>query len=237
MTLPRVLPKIYDRVTLEVWTTDMPREFAAVIATRAALRALPMLVHDFTGGAPGEFTAILLRNLRALSTASAGATWPRRVSEIWEIAAAAEPHVQAANSIAERGHHFTAERLCAAFEDTLRLFAYPAGYIVHSANAATASADVAGAGSWGAVSWDAEQLPVDWSGLGSAALLAAGLHTRPLWPEGAPPQASRAWTDLKTVLPADEDWWVWTNWYEDHLAGRPPDQSLDFARVTIPDQD
>lgn len=80
-------------------------------------------------------------------------------------------------------------------------------------------------------------MPVDWSGLGSAALLAAGLHTRPLWPEGAPPQASRAWTDLKTVLPADEDWWVWTNWYEDHLAGRPPDQSLDFARVTIPDQD
>ena len=130
-----------------------------------------------------------------------------------------------------------AGRLCSAIEDALRLFSYPAGYILHSANATTASADIVGAGSWEAVSWDAERLPAEWRGTGGAALLAAGLHARPLWPKGAPPQAGRAWTDLKTALPTDEDWWVWTDWYENHLAGRPPDQSLDFARMTIPDQD
>lgn len=215
----------------------MPREFVAVIATRAALRALPMLAHDFAGNPPEELTKVMLPSLRALSTAGAGATWPRRVSEIWDIAASAEPHVQGASSIAERGGHVAAGRLCSAFEDTLRLFAYPAGYILHSANATTASADIVGAGSWEAVSWDANQLPVEWTAARGAALLAAGLHTRPLWPEGSPPHASRDWKDLKAVLPADEDWWVWTKWYEDCLAGRPPDQSLDFARAAIPDQD
>ena len=215
----------------------MPREFVAVIGTRAALRALPMLVRDFNGNIPHEFTLILLRSLRALSTASAGATWPRRVSEIWEIAAIAEPSVQAAGSIAERGRHILAGRLCPAFADTLRLFAHLPAYILHSANATTASAEIVGAGSWEAVSWDAHQLPVEWTGAGSAALLAAGLHVRPLWPKGSPSQASRAWSDLKNALPADEDWWVWTRWYEDHLAGRPPNQSLDFARVTIPEED
>ena len=237
MTETHAHPTIYGRASLEVWMADMPREIVAVIATRAALRALPMLVHDFAVSTRHELTDILLRSLRALSTASAGATWPRRVSEIWDIAATAEPYVQAASSIAERGRHVTAGHLCSAFEDALRLFVYPAGYILHSANATTASADLVGAGSWDAVSWDAKQLPNEWTGAASATLLAAGLHTRPLWPEGPPPQATRAWTELKTVLPADEDWWVWTNWYEDHLAGRPPDQSLDLARVTIPDQD
>ena len=237
MTEAHAHPTIYGRASLEVWMGDMPREFVAVIATRAALRALPMLVHDFADSTRDELTGILLRSLRALSTASAGATWPRRVSEIWDIAATAEPHIQAASSIAERGRNVTAGRLCSAFEDALRLFVYPSGYILHSANATTASADIVGAGSWEAVSWDAKQLPHEWTGAGSAPLLAAGLYTRPLWPEGPPPQAMRAWTDLKTVLPADEDWWVWTNWYENHLAGRPPDQSLDFSRVTIPDQD
>ena len=237
MTQPHWNPRIYDRASLEVWMTDMPREFVAVIATRAALRALPMLARDFTEGTRDELTGILLWSLRALSTASAGATWPQRVSEIWDIAAAAEPHVQTASSIAERGRHATAGRLCSAFEDALRLFVYPAGYILHSANATTAAAGIVGAGSWEAVSWDARQLPREWTGTGNAPLLAAGLYTRPLWPEDPPPQAMRAWADLKTMLPVDENWWVWTNWYEDHLAGRPPDQSLDFSRVTIPDQD
>ena len=237
MTQPDPLRQIYDRTSLEVWMADMPREFVAVIGTRAALRALPMLVRDFAGSIPDEFTAILLRSFRALCTASVGATWPRRVSEIWEIAAAAEPSVQATGSIAERGRHVMAGRLCPAFADTLRLFAHPPAYILHSANATTASTETVGAGSWEAVSWDAHQLPVEWTGAGSAALLAAGLHVRPLWPKGSPSKVGRAWSDLKNALPADEDWWVWTRWYEDHLAGRPPNQSLDFARVAIPEED
>ena len=237
MTQPDPLQQIYNRTSLEIWMADMPREFVAVIGTRAALRAFPMLVRDVAGNIPDEFAAILLRSLRALSTASAGATWPRRASEIWEIAAAAEPNIQAAGSIAERAHHAMAGRLCSAFADTLRLFVYPAAYILHSANATTASAETVGAGSWEAVSWDAQQLPVEWTGAGSATLLASGLHVRPLWPKGIPSQANRAWSELKTALPADDDWWVWTRWYEDHLAGRPPDQALDLARAAIPDAD
>ena len=237
MTQPDPLQQIHNRASLEVWMADMPREFVAVIGTRAALRAFPMLARDFAGNMPDAFAAILLPSLRALSIASAGATWPRRVSEIWEFAAAGEPNVQVAGLIAEHARHVTAGRLCRAFADALRLFAQPAAYILHSANATTASAEIVGAGSWEAVSWDARQLPVEWTGAGSAALLAAGLHVRPLWPKGSPSQVSQAWSDLKTALPADEGWWVWTRWYEDQLAGRPPDQSLDLARVAIPGND
>ena len=67
MTLPHAVLRIYDRASLELWMTDVPREFVAVIATRAALRALPMLVHDFTDGTRDELTGILLRSLRALA--------------------------------------------------------------------------------------------------------------------------------------------------------------------------
>ena len=123
MTQPDPLQQIYDRTSLELWMADMPREFVAVIGTRAALRAFPMLAHDFTGNITDEFAAILLRSVRALSTASLGVTWPRRFSEICEIALAAEPDIQGAGLIAERGRHVAAGRLCSSFADTLRLFA------------------------------------------------------------------------------------------------------------------
>ena len=237
MTQPGAFPQIRDRASLEVWMTDMPREFVAVIGTRAAMRALPMLVRDFTGDTPDLLRAILLRILRVLSTASAGTMWPHRAPEVWEIAIAVVPRLQAVSSVAEIAGHVSAGHICSASEDALRLFSNPAGYIRYSANAITASTSIVGAGSWEAVSRDAEQLPSEWTDTGGAPILAAGLYARPLWPKGAPPQAGRAWTELKTVLPADEDWWVWTDWYEDHLAGRPPDQSLDFARITIPERD
>ena len=237
MTQPHPTPQICDRTSLEVWMADMPREFIAVIASRAALRAVPMLVDDANGPMPDEVRSILLRTFRAMATASAGATWPRRVSEIWDIAPSAVSHVQIGISTAERGRHTTAGRLCSAAEDVVSLFAHPGGYILHAGNATTAAAHIAGSAVWQAVSLDAERLPAEWTGSGNARLLADGLHRKPLWPAGAPPQATSAWNDLKAALPADEDWWVWIHWYEDHLAGRLADQTLDFARVAIPDQD
>ena len=215
----------------------MPREFVAVIASRAALRAVPMFVGDANGPMPDEVRSILLRTFRAMATASAGATWPRRVSEIWDIAPSAVSHVQIGVSAAERGRHTTAGRLCSAAEDVVSLFAHPGGYILHAGNATTAAAHIAGTAVWQAVSWDAERLPAEWTGAVNAPLLAAGLHRKPLWPAGSPRQVTSAWTDFKAALPPDEDWWVWVNWYEDHLAGRPADQALDLARVAIPDQD
>ena len=36
-------------------------------------------------------------------------------------------------------------------------------------------------------------------------------------------------------LPVDEDWEVWTEWYEDLPPGRPSDQELELAWALLPD--
>ncbi|TBW39787.1 hypothetical protein EYW49_05885 [Siculibacillus lacustris] len=62
---------------------------------------------------------------------------------------------------------------------------------------------------------------------------------RPLWPIAAPAFVSalaNEWSELtKRLIAVDEDWGVWTSWYEDRLAGRPADEEKDFARLTLPE--
>ena len=62
----------------------------------------------------------------------------------------------------------------------------------------------------------------------------------PLWPDGAPRWAIEAWRTLKSaLLAADQGWEVWTDWYEARLAGdaaRSPNEALEVARATIPDE-
>jgi len=54
-----------------------------------------------------------------------------------------------------------------------------------------------------------------------------------LWPQGLPEWATSLWSRLKTSLhQLDEDWEVWTDWYEARLDGRPVNEALEIARVT-----
>ncbi len=60
----------------------------------------------------------------------------------------------------------------------------------------------------------------------------------PLWPGGQiPDEFYKLWENLKSqILSRGEDWDIWTQWYEDRLAGRPPeDEALAVARVTLPE--
>src|SRR5580700_8831868 len=63
---------------------------------------------------------------------------------------------------------------------------------------------------------------------------------QPLWPNGPPDWASTSWRQLKTaLLGAGQGWEVWTDWYEARLtgdAGHPPNEALEIARATIPDE-
>ncbi len=62
----------------------------------------------------------------------------------------------------------------------------------------------------------------------------------PLWQTGSPDWATDDWRALKAaLLAANEGWEVWTDWYEARLAGdsgHPPDEALEIARATIPDE-
>jgi hypothetical protein len=90
-----------------------------------------------------------------------------------------------------------------------------------SALAARAASDAV----WNAVSLDASFLAAG----GSVAALA----DRALWPPGTPAWAADAWAELTLALPADQDWDVWTRWYEERLIGvlRYVAQEIVFATV------
>ena len=59
------------------------------------------------------------------------------------------------------------------------------------------------------------------------------LSATPLWPVGPPIWAGRKWADLVDELPDDEQWWVWTDWYEAHLAATPLNETVEYARAKV----
>ena len=52
-----------------------------------------------------------------------------------------------------------------------------------------------------------------------------------LWQGDLPVWAGRKWADLIGELPDDEQWWVWTDWYEAHLAATPLNETVELARA------
>jgi hypothetical protein len=58
-----------------------------------------------------------------------------------------------------------------------------------------------------------------------------------LWPRRPPDWFADDWEELKQALLADDNvWWVWTDWYDDRLNGRPGSQTLELARASIADE-
>ncbi len=91
--------------------------------------------------------------------------------------------------------------------------AFTADYVARAAHAAF----------WNAVSADATQVE------GGAATSA--IARSPLWPEGQPDKLQRLWQEMKATLhAAEQDWQVWTSWYDDRLAGNG-DEEREFAYV------
>jgi hypothetical protein len=56
----------------------------------------------------------------------------------------------------------------------------------------------------------------------------------PLWPRGQPNQLRSLWKELEaSLLALNEDWQVWTIWYDDRLAGRDWEEERELAYVRI----
>ncbi|OFX10756.1 MAG: hypothetical protein A2516_08275 [Alphaproteobacteria bacterium RIFOXYD12_FULL_60_8] len=96
--------------------------------------------------------------------------------------------------------------------------------------AADDAADDAHAAVWRAISVDATALETGQS--------AVALAVSPLWPSDVPQWADSPWQRMKNKLLTDpeEQWWVWTEWYEARLKGEPFNPDLELARVLIPDE-
>ncbi|MEL6999344.1 MAG: hypothetical protein AAFP68_13860, partial [Pseudomonadota bacterium] len=91
-----------------------------------------------------------------------------------------------------------------------------------TARAATATARAA----YAAVSADVTALE---QGINHAAVAATGL-----WPEGAPDWIRAPWHTLRDhLLAAGDDWFVWVDWYQDRLDGKPANEDLEVAKALI----
>ena len=67
----------------------------------------------------------------------------------------------------------------------------------------------------------------------SQMVAAENLASKPLWLEGEPPkEILREWEDLKAaLLRLNQNWEVWTDWYEDRLYGRAANEDIEIARM------
>ena len=124
-----------------------------------------------------------------------------------------------------------AETNNAIFAAYSAVFAAKDVHDVSDLNAAPASVIVAAANVADVDSWEALQQ--------DALAVEAGqqLDATPLWPGGANPLAEQ-WRKVRADWDArGPEWRFWIDWYEDALAGRPPDWAMLEEIALLPDED
>jgi hypothetical protein len=228
-------PQIKNEANLKDWLRGRKREDAVAIAARAALRVFPLVAQS--SGTRGieqtnrQFAVLTLASFRAGASAFVAAKYPTRADAADATFAGsifAFATIAAASSAA---HAAEAARAAGAAIHTAG-GARAAGAAIHAADAAAAAARAAGSLPSAAFASDAAAsaanaaafaaLPnVIWASVADDARF---LETR----EAGALVASPLWAgDLRWELPADQNWFVWFEWYEAISAGREPWPLLD----------
>jgi hypothetical protein len=221
------------------------REVAIALAARAALRVTPLLGRELRLGKRTHDEILLtfiLPPLRATALSWVAAKYPARGHSLGTAAFAVAFDAFAHTEADDPAAHDAARATTAAFV-TLEA----ADAAIAAADAAFAAVDAASfaatpnvdAAIFAAAFADASDASND-AALIDSGRSAAELAGTPLWPNGAPDWASDAWRTFKSdLLAADQNWDVWIDWYEARLAGdaaNPPNEALEVARATIPDE-
>ena len=230
-----------DRKAIERWLAGIePAKrrsgVAVALAARAALRVAPLLSAELRSRR--AWAAILadfmLPSLRsAVSVNNAAARAIDAAARAIDATAAARVATAAANAAV---HAVTATAYVTAHAARDSFFEDMAG---HAAAAVGAAFDATAATTTEADA-RAENAPAQDAVFVDSGSSGAELAELPLWPAGTPHWAAHHWESLKAaLLDANEGWEVWTNWYDARLAGdagHPPNEALEIARATIPDE-
>ena len=246
--------EISDTKSLAKWLKGRPMEDAYLIASRATLRALPglLLLHCKNLTLQLEETAArwraekLLPCYRAAIIARVAGTWPEYRMMVRDSATTAAARLE--NPLAESSTGFAARAAAmtvdaAGADDAARRAAKAVGHADGALTFSTLSACHSPPGTEpfkvglnrGRTIWRACEHEV--------ALLKGGaqhdqLSLSPLWHDNweAPDNWWDVWAELKQhLLEADEGWDYWISWYEGLIHGRQPDQLLELAIASLPD--
>lgn len=206
-----------DRKKLHSWMRRQPPEAARVLAARAAMRVLPF-IHSDPHYQPEDRPDRRLTLFRANAIAFAySATPPDK-----QIASAAD----AVRSLTQLdallyGSTKVASR---AIEAISSGFPLDSGRRAESAAKAITTFQFHKIGTVEAAAADAASL--------HAGISTLRLAASPLWPNGCAEWIMQRWVSFRDDLfSLNEQWEVWTNWYEARLAGAPYDQALERARA------
>lgn len=213
-----------DNEAVTRWLSEQSNEVAIVFAARAALRVLPTVTFSPWPGSPRRTTdEIVLRAFRAVATAWAVAAYPGHRKGLNDAARAALSGLGDVKAPAP-----------------IRAAAYASAVATGEAGATARATTVIGytldaAGSKGREAFQSllEALATD-AGLLNDRFSAVTLAHSKLWPGQISEWLRVSWGELRhALLDADENWEVWTNWYEERLAGQATSQEIEVARATM----
>jgi hypothetical protein len=218
---------------------------AAVVVARAALRTVPSLISCYvdergysvdTRPDPRIASETVLPIFRALATPWAAAAVPKESPELTDaLRHAKEAVAQIGNSACFAAENANVLQLIVTDPKTQLSSNDVARLATNSIMRASA------AGSWGAARRDAGGAVLDMEAAADLQALADGISTpmlarSPLWRTEMRGWTAHSWDSLRArLLVIDPNWSVWINWYLDRSAGAPLNESVELARVLLPE--
>ncbi len=241
----KLKPKSSQRETtptdnLEERLRALPPRQAAVVAARSSLRTLPL--HNVLRDRDDGTGIAVYPHCRALAAMWFACRWPGKTEKVQAEAFSARAHASAVADIAARTdkpNDLAAYYLLLSAYQSIDA-AYGRG---DSAGPAAATAalrvhDLAYFTDFEKAYSDAVADDLDFFVTGGAF---ETLIRQPLWRNEIPPDSPLLWGNLKEkLIEADQDWHVWTDWYEDRLWGEDSPQSrplimeLEHDRILTP---
>jgi hypothetical protein len=229
--------EIKSRDDLKRWLDGRSVAEARVIASRAALRVLPLIsgIDLFLYDRRRNVAISTSSVFRASSLAWVASKYPRQTNDLSRVKARTVADYALWASVLPED--IDPSELAAIFDPTnAALAAAAAVRTAYYADAANSSANTANYAATGAIE---EKV---WQSVSADALaLSEGLApelqaNRPLWPGGVPLHVSAEWQKLIQSLPPNEDWDIWTAWYERRLTGRLYPESYELVFARVPDE-
>jgi hypothetical protein len=237
---------------LEAWLRKRPREVSVAFAARAALRVLPLLQ---TTKLDERMRDMVLSSFRATAVSWTAAKYPAREKELAARAASAVFVAVDPTDVAALTANAAAQAVRAAYApDAIPAAARTADYAARAdadivqiragsdfdiiaavrefdptttSHAALSGLRAAKRKIWSAVAYDSRRVEEEgWT--------ASDIAGSQLWPQYLLGSETPLWQEMKTALHgAQQDWQVWTIWYDDRLDGRVRDEECELAYVRI----
>lgn len=219
----------------EAWFKKQSSETALAATFRYALRTIPLMetaAHPLERWAHATVLDVCSQSFRCLSVTYAAAKYSEQVKELRS----------SARNATEKFETFLFHQ-AAAIQYAVLQFAHDtnsnseanlfASVIFDKNSYATANENENSL----LYTLNVRELRIDAERL-AAALRPEILASSPLWEVTVPDKILLYWQNLKSFLLAqNQDWDVWTRWYEARVNGEPSNKDLDLAIATIPNED